>query len=496
MEIAITNGYLPPSDNEIRAAASEVGLNINVPSFVRDVCALRSGGRLKNFEELEETIEQELKLRPIKTESVKLSDGKNSGRNHFARNDLVRKVYEKMSEAKAAFFEDHRTFAQQVSQALDYIPSTGEDLGDTPMYQALNLIKLLQHTKGEGATSYGDASENNILKHLLSPGNIKKAKEAVKEAKSMSKSEKDMLKTIASLKNKDKDKNKEDENPANNGKAGGRGIADPDTIEEGKGGNNSAVMTAALQLTDSNLREALKVSRKLQSFSKLKTSKITKFIPDTQESEVQNRSMKSFSELGKIKQTQFSEMNVAPGLFRYKAVTQQLQLRERGKFAEKQQLLYIVVDSSGSMTEDEGRRISLAAGVLINRLMAVAKGDAKVYWRFFDDKCYECKFVEHKDQAYETISEILKTENFSGGGTNFDMAINTAVAHIETLKETLNLGRPELFMVTDGACRCRTKFKDLKGVKMHTAYVSNDYCEELSDLTRQSGGIVIDLAAD
>jgi uncharacterized protein with von Willebrand factor type A (vWA) domain len=486
MQIIQSSGYLPPSDQEIKAAANESGVDIDVPDFVRDVCSLRAGGSIKTMEQMDATMELELKKKPILT--VKDPRGSNAHRVIFKRQDISHNSYNKHSDAKAAFLHDHLQLASTIQYALNTVNRQSDVLGDTPMYQALNLIKLLQQQAGNGGGSGEGKSENEIIQKLLDKNNIDKANQTIQEAKAMNKSEREMLDTIAKLKKKGA--------PSDQSSAGGgTGISDPDTDEEGAGGPHNEIMQAALNLTDKQLAEAIKVSRKLQSISKLKTSKITKFIPDSQESEVQNRAMKNFDEFGKLKPSQFASMPITPGLFRYKAATNQLLIRERGKYSEKKQLLYVVVDSSGSMREESGRRIAMAAGVLINRLMAVAKGDAALYWRFFDDKCYPCSYVEHKDQAYSTITDILNTQNFSGGGTNFDMAIKSAVEHIETLQETMNLGRPEIFMVTDGACHCYTKFKDLKGIKLHTAYVSDDTCYELSDLSKQSGGVVLDLAA-
>jgi uncharacterized protein with von Willebrand factor type A (vWA) domain len=155
------------------------------------------------------------------------------------------------------------------------------------------------------------------------------------------------------------------------------------------------------------MRNAIKISRKLKSVSKLRVSKLTKFEPDVQADEVRNRMMRSYSELGKIKSSQFSSMISAPGVFKYRAATNQYMIRERGKYTEKKQLLYILIDCSGSMVEDEGTRISLAAGVLINRLMALADGDATLYWRFFDTKSYDVTYVDNKEDAYASISTVL-----------------------------------------------------------------------------------------
>jgi uncharacterized protein with von Willebrand factor type A (vWA) domain len=133
----------------------------------------------------------------------------------------------------------------------------------------------------------------------------------------------------------------------------------------------------------------------------------------------------------------------------------------------------------------------MAAGILVNRLMAVAKGDANVYWRFFDTSVYDVTFVDDKAKAQSSISKILQTEQYDGGGTNFDVAIKSAVEHIESLKDTMQFAKPEIFMVTDGGCSCNLKRDDLKGIKLHAGIVADERPQQLQALVGATGGAYI-----
>jgi uncharacterized protein with von Willebrand factor type A (vWA) domain len=106
--------------------------------------------------------------------------------------------------------------------------------------------------------------------------------------------------------------------------------------------------------------------------------------------------------------------------------------------------------------------------------MAVADGDATLYWRFFDTKSYDVTYVTNQEDAYASINTVLNEENFTGGGTNFDVALTDAVEHIMSMKETVSFTKPEIMLVTDGACGSNFSYSNLKGVKLHTAFVSDE----------------------
>lgn len=475
MQITVAAGYLPPSDHAIQAAASQAELKLKVPDFVRDVCNIAAGGSFISSEEINNKIEDEWQHTKIRKEF--------SGKKHkFIINDS-NYTYDNFMDAKRAFFKNKENLARKVKDAIDSMASM-EVPGNTPLEQSVNLINLLLKQR------YGDhdasgSNSDDVLSDLLRRENINKAKQNIQEASNMSPAEQDLIDQLAEIKNK----NNSEPVEATAG-YGGKGVGDGSLT--GPTAKSKRILRNAMYLADAQLAEVIRISRKMKSFSKLKTSKIQEFTPDVEGNQVRNRVMNNYGELARIKSEQYAQKISMPKIFNYRTVTNQYMIRERGKFLEKKQLLYVLVDCSGSMTEDSNSRINMAAGILVNRLMSVTKGDATVYWRFFDTIAHDCTFVDNKEKAQDSISKILEQENYDGGGTNFDVALNTAVEHIESLKESIQFAKPEIFMVTDGGCSCGLKLNDLKGIRLHAGIVASEYSRDLHELVSASGGAYID----
>ncbi len=476
MQITVASGYLPPSDHSIQAAADQAELKLKVPDFVRDVCNITAGGHFLSQSEIADKIQQEWESTKIRKEFT--------GKKHkFIRSDNNR-AYDNFMDARNDFFKDKETLARRVQHTINSMERIDVP-GNTPLEQSVNLINLLLKQRyGNNAPSEASNSDD-ILKDLLDTNNLNQAKDNLETARNMSSDEQDLLSQIADLKNKPEQE--EGQEPQNG--QGGKCMS-PGT-ETGFTAKGKRILKNAMHLADSQLAEILSISRKMKAFSKLRTSKIQEFIPDVEGSQVRNRTMQNYGELARIKASQYAQKAVTPNLFNYRAVTNQYMIRERGRFLEKKQLLYVLVDCSGSMTEDGHTRINMAAGILVNRLMAVAKGDANVYWRFFDTSVYDVTFVDDKAKAQSSISKILQTEQYDGGGTNFDVAIKSAVEHIESLKDTMQFAKPEIFMVTDGGCSCNLKRDDLKGIKLHAGIVADERPQQLQALVGATGGAYI-----
>lgn len=476
MQITTSSGYLPPSDQAIQAAADQAELRLKVPDFVRDVCNITAGGQFLSQAELGAKIQAEWESTKIRKEF--------SGKKHkFIRSDN-NKAYDDFNSARTEFFKDKETLARRTQDAISAMEALDVP-GNTPLEQAVNLINLLLKQRyGNEAPDAADCTDD-VLNDLLDRNNVNQAKQNLDTARHMSDAEQDLLSEIADIKNKPE--GKEGQEPQNGN--GGKYIS-PGT-ETGFTAKGKRILKNAMHLADSQLAEVLRISRKMKSFSKLKTSKIQEFTPDVEGTQVRNRAMQNYGELTRIKAEQYAQKVVTPNLFNYRSVTNQYMMRERGRFLEKKQLLYVLVDCSGSMTEDGHKRINMAAGILVNRLMAVAKGDATVYWRFFDTVAHEVTFVDDKSKAQASISKILETGQYGGGGTNFDAAISSAVGHIESLKETMQFAKPEIFMVTDGGCNCSLKREQLKGIKLHAGIVAHENPRQLEKLVGETGGAYI-----
>ena len=477
MQTTVALGYLPPSNQAIKEMADKVNLKAQAPDFIRDLCIIKAGGRYMTPEELDNQIKQSLlDDQPI----IMTGDKKYPFRtSHDGKN------HKNYASAYSSFLNESYALVQQVKNAIEAFPATL--LGDSPLEHAVNLVQALANGAGVGNSPL---SENELIPHILKPNHIQQLKNTINEAKNLTKSESDLLKTLSELKNKP-----ESQQDENSDGAYGKMIADG--TQTGPSAKKKALIENIKVLSDNRMKEILKVSRRMRSFSKLKVNKIQHFVPDAEGSEVRDRPMKNYGELGKIKPTQFTQMISMPHMFNYRAATNQYVVRERGKHVEKKQLLYVLVDCSGSMKEDDGSRINMAAGILINRLMAVAKGDAQVYWRFFDTVTYPAEYCETKSQANESIYKILNTEQYEGGGTNFDVAISSAIEHIKELR-TANesLIKPEIFMVTDGDCECDFKKEGMDGIKLHAGIVSSGGSTSLKNLVGATGGAYIDFVAD
>lgn len=470
--------YLPPSDTTIQKAAHEVGLKIKAPDFVRDVCNIRAGGSFLTDAELDHEIDLMVRETPIQKRS---NDGQANPNSPYTNKKYVyvnpanNQAFNTPEEAKQDFRKCRHQLAEKIKYAVDRLPRMDVP-GGNPTTQAVNLLKLLSDNKGEN-TDGSPGGMDDYLSSILSKENIDEASKALEQAKELTDSERQMLEELQEIQTPDVPEGSRMDCEGNVTEITARG---------------KSIMKAAAALTDKQLAIIVKVSRRLKAMSKLKTSKQTQFVPDTSETDVRNIAMKSYSELGRIKASQFGLLKAAKPLFQYRATSQQLILRERGKHTDQKQLLYMLIDCSGSMRS--GIRTELASGILVNRLLAVSAGDATLYWRFFDTKTYDATYVETKEQAKASIAKIRDKANYSGGGTNFDQAIIASVAHIEKLSETMNFVKPEIMMVTDGDCNCNLKYDALKGIKLHTAIVDGSQVIRLTELSKESGGAVLHMA--
>ena len=229
----------------------------------------------------------------------------------------------------------------------------------------------------------------------------------------------------------------------------------------------------------------LQVSRHLDKLARMRTAKSVKVIPDIEGEDVRQRPIESFSEMSRLPAPEWA---LPPSLRNYRIATRAIQVRERVKREEKQQLFYVLIDCSGSMV---GNRIHKAGGVLMNRLKAVVAGDAHIFVRFFDSRLFE----EHHADTPAAAKKLMKRfqqQNFSGGGTKIVACARNALERIDEIQQEGKLTRPELVIVTDGEDNVSSlKLEDFRQTRMH-AFVVERSNEELTQLARGTGGVGID----
>lgn len=242
-----------------------------------------------------------------------------------------------------------------------------------------------------------------------------------------------------------------------------------------------------LQLGGMDLQEVLRIARHLDTLSELQRGR-SKLTPDPNGEEVKLRGIRDLSELGRASQ---QDLALPRRLRMKRAVEGELNVREPNTRRNKKQLLYLVVDGSGSMLHDGATSASRAAGVVINRLQAVIDGDAEVYLRFFDGDLREKEYhANNASSARELMRVVSDPAQYLGGWTMFAPTLNAASLRIQELLKLGNLKEPELMFVTDGNATI-PDVSVLRGVKMHTVQVGTEEVTTLSELARQSGGISV-----
>ena len=258
----------------------------------------------------------------------------------------------------------------------------------------------------------------------------------------------------------------------------------------GVGSDSDMKKMALAEDMDERKRIWLEVSRNLDASSKLQVRKSVKLIPDREGDEVRVRPIANLSELPKIQTSEY----LLPETYRhYRAAAKVSTLRERVRRVEKQQLLYILIDTSGSM---EGSRMYQAGGVLMNRLKAVISGDAQVYARFFDTKLHEEHYASSPDAAKALMREFQEY-NFTGDGTRITESLKGAQERIEgLLKSGEALTRPELVIVTDGQDRNVSELDraDFGLTRVH-AFVIDNSDTRLVEFARSTGGVGVQIEA-
>jgi hypothetical protein len=235
-----------------------------------------------------------------------------------------------------------------------------------------------------------------------------------------------------------------------------------------------------------DLEEMLRIARQLDETQAFQSPQ-GELTPDFNGEDVTVRTMEELGELPRVSQ-QFWGLPSVYG--DYKLVTGDLDVRQPVTRHDKKQLLYMLVDGTGSM---RGTPINRAVGVVINALERVIKGEAEVYLRFFDTRLGEQEY--HADSP-ETARELLKVvtdpANYSGGGTNFVEPLRVATDRVNDLVRQGKFRLPEIVMVTDGAAPIPS-VSDLRDLKLNVVQVGEyGLVENLAKLAEASGGVNID----
>jgi Mg-chelatase subunit ChlD len=230
----------------------------------------------------------------------------------------------------------------------------------------------------------------------------------------------------------------------------------------------------------------LEISQKLKTLKKLKAKRPRRLAPDVEGDNSQHRQIRSMNEIGRLVTSEWAN---APLYRRYRIATKSAQVRERTSSAIFKQLLYLLLDVSGSM--DSGQRVYKMSGVVMNRLQAVLDDQAELFVRMFDVSLHKKRFhITNREEAQELMSWLQRCK-YDGKKTDIDLALDGAVEDItQLLTENPKLERPEIAIVTDGDDTVCTTVKDLGRNTLHSFVVECEN-EKLGRLAVTSGGVAL-----
>lgn len=432
--------YLAPTREEMREVAKGVELKSFAPDFVADLANIAAGGAICPPSAYREEVAAQA--------SERLPKPDDKGNWRLSNGEFTKNRQEAVSDQAARLMKYHSSVSDFL-RTVDFSQAPGR----SPLEKAMNLLKILSKQKPD----QGEGGEGDPLPIFQDESGEQLAREM-----------NDLLETVESLDQAEKELLEED----------------PETAE--KGNKDLQKRKLAEDMTgDKSIW--LKISRQLDGLARMRVARTVKVVPDPEGEEVRNRPIRHLGELTRVAKSAWAVRQQKPVYFWYQAVSGQLPIRERVKREEKKQLLYLLIDCSGSMDNDQ--RIAKAGGVLFNRLKAVCEGEAEIFVRFFDSQVYEEFFASNAKEA-KGLMNRFREQNFSGGSTNISGCARTAQARIEEIVAEGKMTRPELVIITDGDDRIDLKAEDLKGTKMH-AFVVGGSNARLTELAVETGGVGI-----
>lgn len=440
--------YLLPTSEEMRAAADAVKLRNFSRDLVADLINLAAGGEINPPSSYRAQVLDEVEAKlpaPDSDGEWKLSSGRWTKDRQEAVNDRLNRAM---------------AYHQAISDFLETV-DLSKFPGQTPLQQAMSMLKLL--SKQEGGSGGGENGETlPIFVDNDNPeATAKQLSDIMDEVDSLSQDEQELL--------------------------------DPDGKWQKGGENGNDESLDRLKVAEDLMagkQEILDISRHLDSLSKMQVHRQRKTTPDPDGAEIQSRPLKGLSELARVNKTAWATRQQNSTYFLYQAISGQLRVRERVTRQDRKQVIFILVDGSGSMRS--GHRHYKASGVVMNRIKAVIDGDAEVYLAVFDDRMYDPSYAATPEEAKALMKKFVG-KNFSGGSTDIAAAIKAAYDFIqEEMKNRDDIYRPEIVVLTDDdSSASKLKKSDIPGTKVH-GFAMETSNRSLVDFCKSTGGIGID----
>lgn len=184
--------------------------------------------------------------------------------------------------------------------------------------------------------------------------------------------------------------------------------------------------------------------------------------------------IKKIRDITKLLPTQYA---LDDDVFLKKLVSKELLKKKYMQRQEKRQILYMIVDSSGSMDDEviKGlRKIDVCKAVTIALMKKIIDNEDLFYFRWFTDRMGQLYKIATKQGALKFLPELVYGRG-ADGGTDIQKAIFTASDDIHK-RVGAKMDLADVLLVSDG---CATVVVDecnkmLGGVDMHTVMITSN----------------------
>ena len=232
-----------------------------------------------------------------------------------------------------------------------------------------------------------------------------------------------------------------------------------------KGGVGNDDVDADLDLTSQfTLIEQIKLSKEMKKLSRI----LDDFVPeldgdpkfDREGDDIMKRKSKGLRDISKVPKSQFGVNDLS--VIAQKTVSGQFQISDRSSEKAKKQLIYLLVDISGSMAAEctvepfqKYQRMVVAKNICLNFAKRVLDSNTEVYYQCFTSRLHDRHFANDLE-SFTKLKDIIFTTN-ANGGNRIAMAVNEVedfITNKYNVKEGFdsNISKlyPEILLLTDG----------------------------------------------
>tara|TARA_R110000772_G_scaffold57842_4_gene130925 strand:- start:1678 stop:3090 length:1413 start_codon:yes stop_codon:yes gene_type:complete len=188
--------------------------------------------------------------------------------------------------------------------------------------------------------------------------------------------------------------------------------------------------------------------------------------------------METVDEVTKVRKSSMMLEN-----FDDKLIKKELNIRTKVKPKNKKQILYMLLDDSGSMANLAKQ--TYVRAVLLNRLESVIDGKSELKFALYESQRYEFSEVKTKLEAQNLFRKI-SLRRPSGGGTYIGSILQETINEIHS-DTTTGYHDPEIMIVCDGDDHVNPKNLDYKDVRINVVLLGTTN-KGLEKVAKDTGG--------